>query len=183
MNSAFQRIKSDPNLLIPYVLAILSGGVLVMLILWRVLSADAGVPPPVVAKDAPTSIVLPTRTAVVLPTPTPEQQLPQPLVPGNPILPAPDIGTAVPNDQTGSGLETGPTPDINSEDYENRVALPAPNNPDTNLQPGSPLATPLADVGTGQPGFPVTNPTQGASGPGKRHGSGSTAHPGHWDSG
>ena len=118
MNSAFQRIKSDPNLLIPYALAILSGGVLVMLILWRALSADAGVPPPVVAKDAPTSIVVPTRTAVVIPTPTPEQQLPQPLVTGNPILPAPDIGTAVPNDQTGSGLDTGPTPDINSEDYE-----------------------------------------------------------------
>jgi hypothetical protein len=44
MNSAFQRIKSDPNLLIPYVLAILFGGVLIMLILWRALSADAGVP-------------------------------------------------------------------------------------------------------------------------------------------
>jgi hypothetical protein len=175
MNSAFQRIKSDPNLLIPYVLASLSGGVLIMLILWRALSADAGVPPPLALtlNGAPTAIVRPTRTPVILPTPTPEQLLPSPFLPTDPLLlPPPDIGTAVPLDQGGTGLSTGPTPDINNdEDYSNRVALPAPNNPDTNLQQLAPLATAQVDTGnspqTGtQPGSPLGNPTQEPLAPG-----------------
>lgn len=164
MNSAIQRIKSDPNLLIPYVLAIFSGGILIVLILWSVLSADAGLPP-IVTNDSQAAIVVLTRTPVIIPTPTPEQELPRPFILGDSLLPRPDVGAALPDDQQDGGLDIGPTPDVDEENYENRVALPAPDSPDVNLQPTVPLANAQVDTGDTaqggiQPGFPLANPDQ-----------------------